>query len=198
VERIPHARRPCSSGRARTTRLRPARLRQATTPNAAEPVLPRPRLTPHPPTNKRAHTRLLLATLARALARAGSGPGWACLCALAVVCKHGAQAAAQLAQIFPSASPSAIADALGKAGGDAQQAAGLLLQATQESPAHRAVAQRSERHSAHSRAALSATHARTHAHAHVPARKRARTSGLGAGGGERRRRAGRPVRARVL
>ena len=44
--------------------------------------------------------------------------------------------AAQLAQIFPSVSPSAIANALGNAGGDVQRAAGLLLQA-QESPAPR-------------------------------------------------------------
>jgi len=46
--------------------------------------------------------------------------------------------AAQLAQIFPSAPPSAIAEALASTGGDVQQAAGLLLQA-QESPAHRAL-----------------------------------------------------------
>jgi len=50
--------------------------------------------------------------------------------------KHDTQAAAHLAQIFPSAPPSAIADALANAGGDVQQAAGLLLQATQESPAY--------------------------------------------------------------
>ena len=46
-----------------------------------------------------------------------------------------AQALAQLAAIFPSVPPSAIADALGKAGGDVQQAADLLFKATQERPA---------------------------------------------------------------
>ena len=40
---------------------------------------------------------------------------------------------AQLSQIFPSAAPSAIADALGTAG-DVVQAAELLSEATQESP----------------------------------------------------------------
>ncbi len=46
-----------------------------------------------------------------------------------------AQALAQLAAIFPSVPPSAIADALGKAGGDVEQAADLLFTATQERPA---------------------------------------------------------------
>ena len=46
-----------------------------------------------------------------------------------------AQALAQLREIFPSVPPSAIADALGKAGGSVQQAADLLFKATQERPA---------------------------------------------------------------
>jgi hypothetical protein len=42
-----------------------------------------------------------------------------------------AQSLAQLAAIFPSVPPSAIADALGKAGGNVQQAADLLFTAAQ-------------------------------------------------------------------
>ncbi len=45
-----------------------------------------------------------------------------------------AQAIAKLAQIFPSVPPSAIVDALGKASGDMQHAAALILKATQVSP----------------------------------------------------------------
>ncbi len=43
-----------------------------------------------------------------------------------------AQALAQLTAIFPSVDPSAIADALGKAGGSVEQAADLLFKARQE------------------------------------------------------------------
>ncbi len=43
-----------------------------------------------------------------------------------------AQALAQLTEFFPSEPPSAIADALGKAGGNVQQAADLLFAAAQE------------------------------------------------------------------
>ncbi len=46
-----------------------------------------------------------------------------------------AQALAQLTAIFPSVPPSAIAAALGKAGGDVQQAADLLFTAAQARPA---------------------------------------------------------------
>jgi hypothetical protein len=46
-----------------------------------------------------------------------------------------AQALAQLTAIFPSVPPSAIADALGKAGGIVQQAADLLFKAAQARPA---------------------------------------------------------------
>ena len=46
-----------------------------------------------------------------------------------------AQALAQLTAIFPSVPPSAIADALGKAGGDVEQAADLLFKAAQARPA---------------------------------------------------------------
>jgi hypothetical protein len=42
-----------------------------------------------------------------------------------------AQALAQLTEVFPSVPPSAIADALGKAGGDVQHAADRLFKATQ-------------------------------------------------------------------
>ena len=42
-----------------------------------------------------------------------------------------AQALAQLTAIFPSVPPAAIANALGKAGGDVQQAADLLFTAAQ-------------------------------------------------------------------
>ncbi len=45
------------------------------------------------------------------------------------------QALAQLAAIFSSVPPSAIADALGKAGGNVEQAADLLSKAAQERPA---------------------------------------------------------------
>ncbi len=48
-----------------------------------------------------------------------------------------AQALAQLTEFFPSVPPSAIADALGKAGGSVNQAANLLFKfkAAQERPA---------------------------------------------------------------
>jgi hypothetical protein len=45
-------------------------------------------------------------------------------------------AISQLAQMFPSVPPSAIADALSTSGGDVQHAALFLLEAAQESPAH--------------------------------------------------------------
>ena len=50
-------------------------------------------------------------------------------CTRLAVC---AQALAQLTEVFPSTPPSAIADTLGKAGGNVQQAADLLFKATQE------------------------------------------------------------------
>ncbi len=45
-----------------------------------------------------------------------------------------AQALAQLRELSPSVPPSAIADALGKAGGNVHQAADLLFKAVQERP----------------------------------------------------------------
>ncbi len=71
----------------------------------------------------------------------------ALLCAFSLSVSTGladlrAQALAQLREIFPSVPPSAIADALGKAGGDVQQAADLLFKATQERPARTVGARR--------------------------------------------------------
>jgi hypothetical protein len=53
-----------------------------------------------------------------------------------------AQALAQLKEFFPSLPSSAIADALGKAGGNVQQAADLLVKAAQECPARTVSARR--------------------------------------------------------
>ncbi len=61
-----------------------------------------------------------------------------CGCALSVSTRLAdvrAQTLAQLTAIFPSVPPSAIADALGKAGGDVEQAADLLFKAAQARPA---------------------------------------------------------------
>jgi hypothetical protein len=47
-----------------------------------------------------------------------------------------AQALAQLREFFPLVPPSAIAAALGKAGGDVEQAADLLFKAAQARPVY--------------------------------------------------------------
>ena len=62
------------------------------------------------------------------------------LCGFALSVAHDrlslrAQALAQLTAIFPSVPPSAIAAALGKAGGSVEQAADLLFKAAQARPA---------------------------------------------------------------
>ncbi len=53
-----------------------------------------------------------------------------------------ARVQAQLAELLPSASPSAIADALNKTGGDVQRAASVLLRASQETPGRTVSTQR--------------------------------------------------------
>ncbi len=86
-----------------------------------------------------------------------------------------AQSLAQLTEFFPSVSPSAIADALGKAGGNVQQAADLLFTAAQARPARTVGTRRASPPSAHEcgccRKGAVGTHECTHGRTSMGTRK---------------------------